>query len=276
MERTSGILGWSRWIAGWWSLPIHAQDGAEFPPFLGCWAASGSVARASDIALADKRVRADRTLLEWRDFGAGASDEGRMRQTAVADLAAAASTDARKGRWLSGATRAVSEWRGGAIRILELGTCLGAGADHLLSGAGEGSEYLGLEGSEELAGITRSRLSRHAEQGKGVRIESGPFSKTLPMVLEGDPQFDVVFIDGRHEGEVLLEQVRSLQSVLAPGACVIIDDIRWSGDMFRAWRGLCAWPGAASLDLFRMGIWIRPGLHRPTKATMRPKWWQRA
>ena len=58
--------------------------------------------------------------------------------------------------------------------------------------------------------------------------------------------------------------------------CVIIDDIRWSGDMFRAWRGLCAWPGAASLDLFRMGIWIRPDLHRPTKATMRPKWWQRA
>lgn len=214
---------------------------------------SGVLEREGALRTADE-------VVEWIDFGAGCPPEGNPRKSRVSDMAKSASSDPRKGRWLSAVTRAAAEGKGQPLRILELGTCLGSGGDFLLAGAPKGSSYVGLEGSNALADWTKRRLQVYAEAGARVDIETGPFEQTLPQVVSTGMPFDVVFLDGCHEGEVLLDQWRDIQPVLSPNFIVVVDDIRWSKDMYAAWLQLAAESQVTALDVFRMGL-LTPQKH---------------
>lgn len=205
------------------------------------------------VALRDRKLRGDDGVLEVVDYGAGTPPGGAFRETRISAVARIAASDARKGRWLMAVAAAKSEGVDGP-HILELGTCLGSGADYLLTGAGSGANYLGLEGSGALAALTRSRLGHHIEAGAEVGVREGPFSETLPQVIREGHAFDVVFMDGCHEGAALLDQWSLIQPALSPGATVVVDDIRWSRDMHRAWLQLCAASAWSGLDLFRIGV----------------------
>lgn len=165
---------------------------------------------------------------------------------------------------------------GRVLRILELGTCLGSGADYLLTGAGKHADYIGLEGSSALAALTRARLGHHLDAGASVEIRVGPFSETLPALVKGQGAFDVVFMDGCHEGRALLEQWSLIRSGLSSEATVVVDDIRWSKEMHHAWLKLCSEPGWSSLDLFRVGMLFRhpagpPGGGGPRRCAWRER-----
>ena len=139
--------------------------------------------------------------------------------------------------------------------ILELGTCLGAGAVSLMLGAGGRGQYVGLEGSPDLAALTGQRLSNTAPQ-VSVDIRVGPFRDTLPTLLAEQPCFDLVFLDGHHDGSILLDQWERLRPFVRPGGWVVVDDIRWSEDMQAAWNTLAHQPNVEAVDLFRMGaLW---------------------
>ncbi|MDA9863703.1 class I SAM-dependent methyltransferase [Flavobacteriales bacterium] len=224
----------------------------------------------------ERALKKREDVVELRDFGAGCPAEGRLRKSSVASMAKSASSDPRKGQWLMAAAHAVGADRRKPVRILELGTCLGSGGDYLLSGAPKGSSYLGLEGSASLADLTRRRLQRHADAGMDVRVETGPFDQTLPEVISAKRPFDLVFLDGCHEGEILMGQWQKIQPLLAPNGIVVVDDIRWSVDMHAAWLRLASDPQLAALDLFRMGILTPDTAAGGRVGTARVSWRQRA
>jgi len=193
--------------------------------------------------------------IEVLDFGADCPKEGRMLKVQVGHLAQRASSDLRKGYWLSAsaAERSRGDLGQKRVKILELGTCLGSGAAQLLQGCDGQAQYFGLEGSPALAGKTEARLKRQFQHSE-ISLRVGPFSETLGPVLDEVGPFDLVFLDGHHSGRALLSQWKSIHPHLAKEALVVVDDIRWSQDMFAAWNALAKDGGVETLDVFRMGL----------------------
>ena len=130
---------------------------------------------------------------------------------------------------------------------------MGSGAACLMGAAGPDAQYVGLEGSPTLADITQDRVHRIAPDAK-VQMQVGPFERTLPTVIDSEGPFDVVFLDGHHDGAALVDQFRRLRPCLRPGGVFIVDDIRWSKGMHAAWRELAEADDVWALDLFRMGL----------------------
>ena len=70
--------------------------------------------------------------------------------------------------------------------------------------------------------------------------------------------FDLIFIDGHHNGKALLNYLSLLEKNINDETIIIIDDIRWSSDMKNTWNLLVSDQNYhLSLDLFRMGILIK-------------------
>jgi predicted O-methyltransferase YrrM len=69
--------------------------------------------------------------------------------------------------------------------------------------------------------------------------------------------FDLVFIDGHHDGKALLGYMDFLAKSCKANCIFILDDIRWSKEMLAAWNELISRPEFIfHHDLFRMGILI--------------------
>ncbi len=152
------------------------QNQPRPPGFFTLLEGLGGVVNSLDISRIDRDERLLRGVedeVEWRDYGADCPPEGRPRKSSIGSMARSASSDRRKGLWLMAAAQSAIQAAAQPVRILELGTCLGAGGDYLLSGAPVGSTYIGLEGSASLADFTRRRLEQHA--GMDVSVEAGPF-----------------------------------------------------------------------------------------------------
>jgi predicted O-methyltransferase YrrM len=65
----------------------------------------------------------------------------------------------------------------------------------------------------------------------------------------------LVFIDGDHRGERLLEYLRIIRPQTDENTVIILDDIRWSASMEKVWKEIISQNEvSASIDLFRMGI----------------------
>ncbi len=67
--------------------------------------------------------------------------------------------------------------------------------------------------------------------------------------------YDVVFVDGHHDGLALLDYMEHLKEISHNETIFILDDIRWSDSMYEAWNKLINDPYYhVTMDLFRMGI----------------------
>lgn len=212
-----------------------------------------AAAHAAEAVSARRRVLLGiEDTLTFIDFGAGHPKEGTVGQRRLADLAGAAGTDPRKALWLHALVAQAIQGRSeeaDPVRILEVGTSLGLGALAMLNGQETALQYTGLEGSPEVAQWAQNTVAPWEGQ-----IVVGPFERTLPAVLGSKERWDVVFLDGHHEGAALFDQWHRIRPHLHSGAVVIVDDIRWSLDMHAAWMELAEQPDMVALDLFRMGV----------------------
>ncbi len=122
----------------------------------------------------------------------------------------------------------------GAKRVLELGACAGLSA--LYMGQCPTVESLiTVEGSADLASLAAESL----EPIPGARVVNARFADAIQSLTdESAEQFDLAFIDGHHERLATIFYFEKVFPLLASGAYVIFDDIRWSADMFDAWRTL--------------------------------------
>jgi predicted O-methyltransferase YrrM len=226
---------------------------------------------AEQVVIREKlaALRDDHCPIQIRDFGAARGDGPPIqRNSTVARVARSAS----KASWQA---ERLAWWleRMEAKYVLELGSCLGT-TTAVMAATSSRPLVVSLEGDPGLA--MRSRwliedlnedLNEELGDGPGattdrplrVEVVEGEFSKTLPEVV-GRHRWDVVFIDGHHRSDALAAQIELIRPQLASTACVIIDDIYWSMDMFGGW---CALRDdgffSAAVDEFHHGVLLKGG-----------------
>ena len=187
-----------------------------------------------DIEFIRKQFEEDRTLLTTVDAGAGSRVNGVrtvkfMAQHAVKPPKAAAR--------MAGLAHALQ-----AQYILELGTCLGTTTAYM---ARTGAHVTTIEADPVLA--QRAQGAWKA-LGLNAHIQGhvGKFDELLPVLTAqwraaNHPGFDLILIDGNHQGKALQHYVQLLRPCLSnrdlPTA-IVCDDIRWSEDMLCAWEDL--------------------------------------
>ena len=140
-------------------------------------------------------------------------------------------------------------------RGLELGACAGISAMYLAA-IPTMERFVTVEGSAELASVARDSLRSF----KRAEVIVGRFDEALDRFERTGETFDFAFIDGHHEQRATIHYFERLLPMLAPGALVLFDDIRWSEDMFAAWRRLRTRESLShAIDLGHIGVGIMVG-----------------
>lgn len=218
-----------------------------------------TVGRARPAAFAHRRTAIERVRGELASEETAARH--RMDVERLEALAHRASTSARWGGVLRDIVVALRP-----ARVLEMGTAVGISAAYLAAGLDEvgGGEIVSVDRDGRALGLAAENLDRLGLAPR-ARLLEGAFDDVLGSVVDGDgAPFDMVFKDGDHTAGATLAWVRTLERHLAPGAVVVLDDIRRSAEMTGAWRALQSASSVAfSLDFLGMGLLA---LGRPTGA----------
>lgn len=136
---------------------------------------------------------------------------------------------------------------------IELGT--GTGISTVYLGAAMQGPVYSLEGDPELSKLCGRNLDWLSIYS--VKLRVGPFSETLPDILQTNPGIQIVFLDGHHQQEATLRYIELLLPYSLENCIFILDDIYWSDDMASCWNTLRHDPRfRLSIDLFQLGILV--------------------
>ncbi len=144
------------------------------------------------------------------------------------------------------------------MNILELGTSLGVGTYCLAKGNPKG-HVVSIDACANTQAIACQILEATAVRNCTL------INSTFDEYLTRNPKeiFDLVFIDGHHDGEALLRYLDALKNNSHDDTIFILDDIRWSASMFDAWQKIIADPEYhVTMDFFRMGMVVRRPMQR--------------
>jgi len=191
----------------------------------------------------------NRSVIFKTDYGTGAGESGSKKYPVTVRSVAARSLASRKeARRLS---RLVSFMNAG--QILELGTSLGITSIYLAKANPE-ARIITLEGCPELSKMARDTFSRL--NLKNITVRVGRFEDTIDPALEELGKVDLVFIDGNHRGDALMDYFNQCLRYSHNGTVIVIDDIHASPSMEQAWGEICQDERVTvSLDLFYSG-WV--------------------
>lgn len=135
-------------------------------------------------------------------------------------------------------------------RILELGTSIGIGSLHLHLGY-PSAHITSVEGCQETFNIAKRNL-----ESTTVELINSTFYDYLKSLNK--VSFDLIFIDGHHDGEALKYYLKLLDNYIHNDTIIVLDDIRWSNTMFNAWNKIkLEKKYHLSMDFFRMGILMK-------------------
>ncbi|MCE2962445.1 MAG: O-methyltransferase [Chitinophagales bacterium] len=120
--------------------------------------------------------------------------------------------------------------------FLELGTSLGVSTAYIVT---SNHSIVGttIDSNPLASKIAKDRFDRIFPEHH-VKFETGLFKDVLPRIVQDMQSIDFVFIDGDHSYEATLENVQIVKPYLSENSVIVLDDIRWSRSMFRAWSQL--------------------------------------
>ena len=187
-----------------------------------------------------QRLSSNHTTIKTTDFGAGSKKMGQIRTVSSIYKNACC-----KGTYAHLLYKLCNYYQ--PKYILELGTNLGVGTFFLHEG-NPNSKIVSVDGCTETQSIAKQNLTHTNLLFVHSKFED--FLKNL------EPQkFDLIYIDGDHRGEALLKYLKMLENYSHDDTIFVLDDIRWSKDMFEAWKTIIASKDFhLTLDLFKMGI----------------------
>lgn len=206
------------------------------------------LAHQEELQQLRRRLQKNQTSIQFFDAGAGSKKLGPERK-----ISAIYANSSSKGKYGKLLYRVAAFYQ--AKNILELGTSLGVGTSNLALASKE-SSILTIDACKEVQDAAKfAAPSSTANVCYLHQTFEDFFKKTT------NDKYDLVFIDGHHDGQALLNYFEKVLPNLHPDSLVILDDIRWSDSMFEAWNTLVKDPRVhLSLDLFKMGIIaLRPG-----------------
>jgi len=136
--------------------------------------------------------------------------------------------------------------------ILELGTSLGISTAYM-SLAYPGSRIFTMEGCDELSMIAEKTF-KFLNAGQ-VEVIKGDFDQVMPGALQRIESLDMVFIDGNHKKEPVLNYFNQILAKVHNDSILILDDIHWSKEMQSAWLEICNHEKVkVTMDLFQIGL----------------------
>lgn len=191
-----------------------------------------------------KNLQADPSTIEMKDFGQGSRVfKGTARKVAAVTKHAGMKKKRQKLLFRLG-YYFMSE------NMLELGTSLGIGTIALSL-----SNKYAFVNTVEGCPNTANKAGEYFEKFdlKNIEIHQKTFKDYLSKHTE--EKFDLIFIDGDHNGERTLGYFNSLLSNVHNDSLIIFDDIYWSKDMTAAWQKIIANQKVTlSIDTFQWGI----------------------
>ena len=189
-----------------------------------------------------ERLKNSRQEIEIQDFGAGSKKLGLNRK-----VSAIFKMSSSKGKYGELLYRLSNHYQ--PKEILEFGTSLGVGSTYFALGS-KNSNITTIEACKN----TRSIALENLKDFDSVESTLGTFVDYLAE-LPTEKQFDMIFIDGHHDGEALIRYLNQLQEHSHDETLFILDDIRWSDSMKSAWKEISNDSRFhLSLELFRIGI----------------------
>ncbi|RFC53523.1 O-methyltransferase [Brumimicrobium aurantiacum] len=193
----------------------------------------------------------DQSTIQVTDLGAGSKKMEKDRK--VAQIAKISGSRSKYAKLLY---RLVRHYQ--PQKVLELGTSLGLGS-YMLASATDEVVLTTVEGCQSTMGVAMKAFPESVKHK--VDFIHSDFLSFLKQ-LKKDQVYDLVFIDGDHKGEKLVEQLDLLKPHIHDETIILIDDIRWSKDMLSTWNSLLqSEKYHLSIDLFKMGI-IVPRFHQ--------------
>ena len=192
-------------------------------------------------------LKKNKRTIQFTDFGAGSKKLGNLRS--VKELFHQSSSKGKFGKLFY---QLASYYQ--PKTVLEFGTSLGTGTIHFALG-NPNSQVTTVEACPETFNLAQENFKKlHLDSVIGINSTFFNYLETS----DKKQQFDVIFIDGHHDGEALLRYCKELSPCIHDETFLIIDDIRWSDSMFLAWKQLSESEDFhVSIDLFRMGILLK-------------------
>jgi predicted O-methyltransferase YrrM len=228
-----------RWVAAALARrSLNRAVGAGLPPQI---AAAVGVLFASRLdagcLAAAKQVEKLRAALEARgvETHALSSDDTAGTQEVVTSahhLAHVASVSRASGLLLHMLARQLP-----ARVMIELGAGAGVSGAYLATGC-PGARLLTVEGSPDRASLARETLAAVSESATVLQTS---FAEGLELALtQLDGSVDLVHIDGERRPRHLQALVEMVAPRLRVGGVLVVDDVRWSPEMWQGWRAVAA------------------------------------
>jgi len=137
--------------------------------------------------------------------------------------------------------------------IIEIGTSLGITTAYLAL-ANPDARIITLEGCPELSRIAKEHFNLHGF--KNIELIEGRFEESLPAALDRLGKVDLVYIDGNHHKEAMIDYYKQCFDHSGNETIMVIDDIRRSPGMEEAWDIIRQKEEVrVSLDMFSSG-WL--------------------
>lgn len=207
------------------------------------------------IEMLRKEALRSKISIEINDLGAGSViTKGNKRK--VSEIARYSAVPRKYGILLASLA---SRFGGGSI--VELGTSLGISSMYMAGGSVSSTVYT-MEGSGEVVAIARNNFKRGGFQN--IHLLEGSFSDMIPVIKEKGISPGLVFIDGDHRKEAVLENFGRMAEIAGNDTVIVIDDIHLSPGMEEAWNQIRDYRNVSStIDIWRMGIvFFRKGMSR--------------
>jgi predicted O-methyltransferase YrrM len=200
-----------------------------------------------------KRLISDHRSIIVNDLGAG-TEKFKTNKRKVSDIARYSPVPPKYGVLLS---NLASEF--GEPLIVELGTSFGFSTMYMAASCPDAVVYT-IEGCPATAEIAIQNFSTAGLTN--IRLISGSFDESLPVVAETGIKPGLVFIDGNHRKDPVLMYFSRIVELSDNKTVIVIDDIYYSKEMEDAWKEIkLNEKVSVTVDLFRMGIvFLREGI----------------
>ena len=196
-----------------------------------------------------RKLLHDETIIDVKDLGAGSKSRlGNKRS-----IKQITKTSLKSPKYARMIFRLMNHYE--YRNALELGTALGVTTAYMAS-VNHKAKITTIEGCPQLH-KRAVELFEHFEL-RNIEAINANFDEALPELVKADSLYDFVFIDGNHNLEATIRNFETILPYCTDNATIIIDDIHWSEEMFRAWSEIKANENVkVSISIFELGILIK-------------------
>jgi len=207
----------------------------------------------SNIEKVRKRLISDRRSIIVKDLGAG-SEKLKTQLRKVSDITRYSPVTKKYGVLLS---NLAAEF--GKPFIIEFGTSFGISTMYMASACPDAVIFT-MEGCPATAEMAYQSFE---ETGlNNIKVFIGSFDEILPEIANSAVKPGLVFIDGNHRKEPVLNYFNRIAEISDNKTVIIIDDIYYSKEMEEAWNEIKRYEKVSvTVDILRMGIvFFRAGI----------------